>query len=475
MNWRVYLTLLRPWHSAQMVGLLFMLFFGLRMVVINLLGNTEGNALAGWGFVMPVIFGFVLTDAVRAPMHHPFGMFLPDLRRHLARWHLGTMGTLTLLCTGMIWKYDSALPPLTVAGIVAVLNLILLPGIWQVIGRVSQLFVLLVLGILTIAMVFPEELRLSILAHPWSIGLGAWALAWFFFHGVFSCRSGKRNAQIPYLPFISSSISTRKKAEKSEGRTSSKVKHPSPWTTTPSDGSLRAWLDVPHYVLTGKNLIGSFMPLLRLCVLGGLSAILFAQNDSGEIDRVLYRFVWFYQKPDNLIFWIVILNSIRTTGFLRPSCVYPISRAQQAKVHYLNFVIGMIVKITAIGTTFVLVAWFVANRHDWPRPMLGVVNLFQMLAWLFAVGSLLQGISLRYKIRQNTNAQSILLVLAFICAVIFSVFVATHLTFIFSLTGVACLVVLIATSQYVYYAVVRRYFRKMDFIMLNPSRSGSAP
>jgi len=144
-------------------------------------------------------------------------------------------------------------------------------------------------------------------------------------------------------------------------------------------------------------------------------------------------------------------------------------------VHYLNFVIGMIVKITAIGTTFVLVAWFVANRHDWPRPMLGVVNLFQMLAWLFAVGSLLQGISLRYKIRQNTNAQSILLVLAFICAVIFSVFVATHLTFIFSLTGVACLVVLIATSQYVYYAVVRRYFRKMDFIMLNPSRSGSAP
>lgn len=471
MNARLYFTLLRPVRALFLFGSILFLLIALRISAMSLT-DFENNAFAWWALILPLTLGFIFTEAVRSPMHRPFALLLPGFHLRLARWHATFIVTLSLCFTAMACAYDRALPLATIAGVAAALFTISLPLSRSRITSRTALGGLLLIVIMAIVIYFPTALRHWMLSHPWITGASAWIITGLNFARGFARSQSRGSALAPYASLLDAAFAPRTQGERKNAWYSPRPITAGKWTATPTDGSLLSWLRVVRYERTGKDTAAWLKGVLYACGIIVLVALLLTLIFPQSLGEGLYQFIWAQRKAhhNSGLFIMLFMYAGQTAGLLRPSFTYPISRARQAQMVYLDSLLSLAVILAGMTGTFLLVAWLAALWQGWPTPLLGAVKFIMLFAWMVPFMALTQWGGMHMKIRNNMAMSVMCLILGFVPAIIAMTILRHTPRFLVSPGGIALCLLLIGASQYAFYAALRRFYRKGDLLQRGTKR-----
>lgn len=464
MNWQLYFTLLRPVRSLLIAVPVLGLIWIFQFFAAQFAGNPQAHAFSWWVCTVPLIAGFIISETINAPLHRPFAMHIPDMRRHLARWHAGVTGFLTLTCTGVAWASDHALPPLAISGLCTALLTLTLPKNRDQSGAFIGLVLILILSAATY---IAELLRQFVLTHAWIIAASTWVVAWLCFQFRFSRRQLRRSARTPYTSLLNASATRDYAAQQKKEVILQTVKSPSAWTGNPTPASDWSYLKAALYECTGKSVVRFYLPTTRAALLGVAGVCLIATRWDERLARDFYSLVWTDEKQSfqatiMLICILFFLN--RRPWILRPTACYPISQVRLGKIAYKACLLDMLVFFVGLIGGIFLIAGIIAIRLGWPTPLLPAAKQLSLMLWLVPFIPIAQWSSLQKHVFPRTPIsvwQIVFGTVVVIATLIF--FVWSAMTLVPTWNFLQCLL-WIAVSQFALYSAIMHRYRKGDWV-----------
>jgi len=406
MKLRTYLALLRLrtlWHIAPGLllggGILFQLFAPRHELRVG--AGTFVTLI----FLGPILLSKALSQAVQLPMHEPFGLTLPNLRRNLLQWHLPLLAVLALLLAAVGQIRDRSLPwPATASVAFAGLCLMLPhePG-----GRWfgSRVLSVVIAGLYLVAALFAGETRSAMQHAPWltfGLSLGAAALCC----GLGFSRQRLRVRARTRLLTLGGTFDPEEVKKHSHLALSRSRRTGGAWTGGVVGASTADWIRVVLHETYGfgggwmrwclkLTLILTVFPLCLYLLLTRIPALSGPPAPAGQM---IYQLVWephvFGRGSSNTLcigLLAPLFMSIISAALPRPQRLYPISRERRARLAFFASLIqpsvqlfvglSVVVALSWIGARLAGVPFRPATAPDFLVEIIALAPFFPALLW----------------------------------------------------------------------------------------------
>ena len=397
MTLRTYLALLRLgtlWLIAPAV-----LFGG--GIVFHLFAPGHEHRIGAGTFVIliflgPILLSKVLSQAVQMPMHEPFGITLPNLRRNLLQWHLPLLAILAVTLAAAGHARDRSLPLPVAAGVVFAGLCLMLPR--EPVGRWFGSHVLsgVVNALYLVAAIFARETRSAMQYAPWLtfvLSLGVAALCCWLGFSRQRLRV-RAHTRLLTLGGTFDPEEVKKHGHLALGRSQHTGRA---WTRGVVGDSTASWLRVVLHEGYGFSggwirwcvklaLILTVFPIGLYLLLTRIPGLL---GPPAPIGRMIYQLVW---EPHGsvggakAIFFTAILAplylSVINVALPRPQRLYPISRERRARLAFVASLIQASVQLSAGLSVIVALSWIGARLAGVPfHPTTAPDFLIEMIAF----------------------------------------------------------------------------------------------
>ena len=489
MTLRTYLALMRLWLLWLFVPL--MLAGG---AIFHKLAPFGEHRIGAEGFITlillgPIVLSYLLSQAVKAPMHEPFGITLPNLRRNLLKWHLPLLAMLALFLAMLCRGHDRSLP-LPVAASVAFSGLcLMLP--YEPVGRWFGSHVLagLIASLYFVAAIFAQETRAAMQYAPWltfalSLGIAAQCCRLGFARRrlYFRVRNRRR-------PFEFGALFDPNAAQKREQLALARSKRIGlNWTLRSVGNSTADWLRVVLHETYGAT--GGWarrfavLSLIYLTTTFALWYFLHTRTPATGSPRVpfpqlVYQIVWephlFGAGRDGALSLVVLMPFYMAAGIIalpRPQHLYPLSRERRARLTFVASLLQAggqvliclfgIVTLSWIGALVAGVPFRPTVAPDFVVVSLALAPLLPAMFWM----------KLRMQVRPWERQLFALFFPA--CIVMmnkFVVWVPADRAWLLSPIGLAIALTAFAASLLLYRAALFKFYRRGD--LLQRQKSGA--
>lgn len=405
MKFRTYLVILLP----QVSGLLALAGLALSLVfhwyapfASHRVGAAPFVALVLLG---PFFAGCILSHALHAPLHRPFSITLPNLRRNFLQWHIPTLIILAVLLSHVAARYDRTLPQLVDACVAFAGLCLMLPfetGLrWY--GS-TKLFAGIACSVV-LASLWANETRDVLLYLPWltiaaSLTFAALCCRLCFIRARIRARS-RTNV-----------ISMAESTMLDEGQRIGRPEIDSPrlarsWTHGPIGNSTTNWIRAMRHETSGfrsryaTTLVT--LPLTYLVVFPSVAYFQLRQPEMIEhkmpLGQYIHRCLWEHEPfgPHSALLQEIVLMHLFALliipgSSLRPQQLYPISRARRARLTFLSSWLDASRQILTVFGGIIALSWLNCWLAGWPfRPtavpdfvvvLISLAPLISFVHWL---------------------------------------------------------------------------------------------
>jgi hypothetical protein len=472
MSANVHRLLLQP--GRCFLSTAFWIIFPAMLV---LWGKQHGPSTQPWAFLfcgmlLPFALGATLATMLHEPMHRPFGLLLPRARNRFLRSHAAIVGGIALGLGCVAHLVDRSLPLVPLVGSAAAalsFTLPFEPG-WRWAGsRPGAILATAAFGIFLWSAV---PVRSAVLDHPWLCGSAAFALTGMNFAVAFSMARRRQRAMTPFTSVLSTIYdpaiyALRKKEDTARSRTSR-----SRWGRSLAGGSVRFWIAaLRHERLPSWRGSLSWGPLM---VILPLLATLRSEGGVGEtIMRKVFAAALEGKGPlMTYPFYFAVLVMMQGIWAPRAGWLYPIPRAQQARVTFAVSGWQIAGNFGLLALALLSVAGMAAWQTGLPFPAGSVGRTLLSLALMLPLLPLVQWCLLHVQVRQD-RAKLLLsgiLIVATMMVWGWQPFNVHWTSQLMTPGGIAGCAAVVGASQWAYYAALRRFYREGDLLQHGTSR-----
>jgi hypothetical protein len=247
-----HLRFLRPLRSALLVALYASMAYGFSKTFLRL--DPAAAQLSAYLVALPLLTGVVIAGAALEPLHRPFALLLPGLRRRQLRFASIATALAALAITSIsIWT-TPAVSPVASLGLVAAL--LALPQLesHRYRSNLTELGTELTTGIL-LCLAFGHGLARALNTGPWLCLFGGLAFACFALHRGYARSAARLRSHVHFVAyqsralvhFFNPAVSARWQTEFKASRQNPSVPAPPPArrrSIQPLGSSSTAWLPV---------------------------------------------------------------------------------------------------------------------------------------------------------------------------------------------------------------------------------------
>lgn len=346
--------------------------------------DTNHNAIASLvalAVALPLALGLFIAGAAHEPMHRPFALLLPAIRKRQRKFAVISVLVASVATTLMtIWATAAFVPPMATAGLACALTALPClrqngPG-----GRVASIGTYTLLICLWFGASIGTELALLMNAVPWLFLLGGLIIGVVSILRGFSRESARVRA---HTLFLSPQTVLFSYAFRSGMRTENQavplIPHKKPplgsrqnsrWTVRLVGSAPLDWMQVLWHANFGARMRGSFLRIhLRFSVVIAIygftmTGIMYLFDDSKGYWDYLAQLASPHRASDGILAMLLQPCSamIIILGLVTPTIIYPISRYRMARVIFwhsallstlaLTIPLAVIFFISVIGQIF---------------------------------------------------------------------------------------------------------------------------
>ncbi len=497
MNLLVYLRFLRPLRSLVVVAIYTLLA---ELWGKSLLGlETVTSSFLALAVALPLLLGFFVAGAALEPMHRPFALVLPNIRRRQrANAAVSVLIAAVVATCGATWWANATVSPVATFGLACALSALpCLDRHQRLGGQAGGLAAFL--GWLSTCWVIGPKLALAMNTIPWLFLLGGLGICAASLVQGFSRGSFRARADILFIAYQTNFSSylfhrgmvARWQAEVMAHRNRQKTSRSAPgrdWVVRSIGASSIDWMRVFWHANFGARKQGSFLNVQ----LGFAAAILvYTFTLLGIIYFIGQKDIWAIlaqlAAPDpkmfttktaagvgvNFMLLLPGMAMVCASLTLRPQLAYPISRLRLARVVFWQAVVQWTAALVVPATTIFLVSLVgqIISGHFLPGyglPALLAVDLplAVLLPLLVATGT----------VRRPTFR--LLATVPIAIAIISAGVTRPHLSgYVLSLPGILGMLGSIAASQWLLWHRLHRQYATSDLTLgtgfVNPLALGT--
>jgi hypothetical protein len=428
----------------------------------------------GTGVFLPYFLGVFLAGAALEPLHQPFALVVPNLRRRMRDL---TIATGILLAFGAATVVTLTVPIIPFVGALGLsIALPALPSTDRSSAGnilISRIIIPLILCLLCFE--GAPALKIAIIAAPVAFLLGGGAMAVAFFAFGFSRGSSRRRSETPFIAIQHITFSSDQEA----ARRALARRHPAgkststrPWNVRNVGYSTRCWAKVAWHGAFGQigvwksRIIGMMYILVALSVGASLPILLAHRSFSTGF---FWRFLAMlatpglngFDEPLKPMMPIMLLSSVLSifrnyVTALRSVAPYPISRQRQARVMFmllLSRCLFVVLLAVCVILGLSLLGQWQSGIH---LPTFGLPGLFATAAALAAIVCINLALLFPGKTRVRMHTASIV---SYMVGTLALLWLAPLSTFKVSLLAVS-----LAAGAWGLWMRLNRYYLRSDLV-----------
>ena len=483
MNLRVYLCFLRPLRSLALVGMYSLIAWAWGGGLVHPLDDTAMNIALT--VVTPLLLGLFIAGAAHEPMHRPFALLLPNIRRR-QRTAAGVSLILAALMMTCVARWVApAISPVATFGLTSAL--IALPCLdrHQMLGGAAGGWGAF-LGWLLICFFVGSKLVLVMNAVPWLFLIGGLTVSAASLAQGFSRQSLRARVnrlfiahQTHLFSYASDLVMTAHWREEVAADKNRRAKEPArsgrDWGVRTVGAAPLDWIRVLWHASSGRQKRRSFLNFqLRFAALVPFSFALLpliqhfaGRNANWEhlVQLAAPDMALFTMSTGALSLWILLLQPGMAVYYsfllVTPQLAYPISRERLARVVFWQTFFQWTAALVVPAPTIFLASLVgqVMSGKFLPGYGLPVLLAFDLplaalLPLMLAAGAI-----------QRTNLRNLvtLPILFALLALAFTRFWWSHS--VLSLPGVLGLLMATLASQWLLWRGLRRYYTTTDLVL----------
>lgn len=465
MNRNLVICLFRPWRSF-VYTCLCLCWAGL----LPVLGKRTSidipiTAFLGWGFVLPWTIGMTLAAIVHEPMHRPFGALLPGARKRLLRSYGAVAACMALICVMCGFVFDRSLPLPALAALSIAAMTFALPFEPDLRWAGSRSGAIAAIATLLVFVWHSQAMRGFFIAQPWPCAAGCLALAGLNVAVAFSRGRMRARAGMPFTTLLTvyggPDFAELRKKEDLARRSASRAS----WRTLTAGASLFTWIRAIRYERNAgwRNV---WLPA-AIGLLCGALIVRPGLSKGGSYLETLSALVMpstdARSSPDFILFIATMIWARQYFG-PRSDRLYPVSRARRGRMAYAASTWHAILSYGLIVGPVLIVGCGAALKLGQPLEISHVIRLMLKFAVVLPLLPLLQWCMLYAEVRSDRAMQFLAMLLTMLPAFVFQQYAAFWAGLLFTPTGALVFLLLIAGTQWAYYAALRRFYRSGDLI-----------
>lgn len=429
----------------------------------------------------PFLAGCIISHTLHVPLHRPFSITLPNLRRNFLQWHVPALALFALLLAQVAGQYDSTLPRPVAASIAFAALCLMLPLEAGLYWYGSSKLLAAVTGTVILAALWANETRTVLLYLPWLTVTGSLALAAFCCQLMFDRQRLRKRARV-----LLSSMAETPSAEMEQRQTMADTPRLGrSWTHGAVGNSTANWIRAIRHENIGyrARFAKSWMilPLLNLIVLPATAYFQLRlpkiTDHQVPLGQFIYRCIWEHEPfgassalLQKLVLIALFSSTVIAGTLLRPQRLHPISRAQRARLTFILFLLEVGILLFAVFTSIIALSWFSAWQAGWPFRPTTVPDFVVVFLSLAPLIPFLQWLKLRalFSAKKHPMDGTVYMIIYLLGGALF-MFVTRSRNWLLSPEGLTVIAIALAASLYAYRAALFRFYRRGDLLQRQPS------
>lgn len=429
----------------------------------------------------PFFAGCIISHALHAPLHRPFSITLPNLRRNFLQWHIPSLALFALLLSQVTSKYDFSMPRPVAASIAFAGLCLMLPFETGLRWYGSTKLLVLITGSMLLAAMWANETRAVLLYLPWLTVMGSLALA------ALCCRLGfARNRLRDRARKRVLSIEESSSAGEEERQTMADTPRLGrPWTHGAVGHSTFSWIRaIQHETYGYRSRFGRPWVVLPVAYSVIVPAVAYFQlrlpkmiDYKVSLSEFIYRSIWEHEPfgthgsfPQTIMLFL-FLSTISAGTFLRPQQLYPISRARRARLAFILSLLDVGTQLLAVFTSVIALSWVSAWLAGLPFQPTAVPDFVVVFLSLAPLIPFLQWLKLRAQFSSKFHpTDGTIYMMIYVTGGAIFIFITSWRSWLLSPAGLTITAIAFAISLCAYRVALFHIYRRGDLLQRKSSR-----